>query len=297
MKAKLLIFFTLFSVSAVVLMAQERGGEGQSLSALDIYRREMKTDVYKAKHRVKKARRVDTRKGNRDLKKSNLSDAVRSFRQALAADSNYAKAQYNLAYAHSRLNQNDSSFHYYKKVCDNPYATSEQRANAHYNVGNIYLRQALSARDTGGYDANSLQAAASQYKAALRLNPKNRDAQHNLSLALQLLRPGQQGGGGGQNQQNQQGQNQQNQQGQQGQQDQQGQQNQQNQQNQQGQQNQQNQQQGQQGQGQQEQQRREAEQMLNAMKHNEQQTMRAVRMKQQSNERRRGVPAKREKDW
>ncbi len=260
------------------ITAQEQNGQ-QEHSALSQYQREKVTVPHKVKNKVAKARRVTTRQGNKELKKEKFSQAVSAYRNAMAADSNYAKAQFNRAVAHGKLHQNDTALNYYDRVCKNSSATIEQRVKAHYNAGNIHLRQALAARDTGGYDATSLKKAIEEYKAALRLDSKNNDAKHNLSLAKQLLRPEQQsgGGGGGQNQQQNQDQQQQQQQ--------------------QNQQQQQQQQQQQKDQKQQEQSRREAEQMLNAMKNNEQQTMKAVRMKEANKEKTQGNPNRIEKDW
>ncbi len=258
------------------ITAQEQNGQ-QEQSALSQYQREKVTVPYKVKNKVAKARRVATRQGNKELKKEKFSQAVSAYRNAMTADSNYAKAQFNRAVAHGKLHQNDTALNYYDRVCKNSSATIEQRVKAHYNAGNIHLRQALAARDTGGYDATSLKKAIEEYKAALRLDSKNNDAKHNLSLAKQLLRPEQQSGGGGQNQQQNQDQQQQQQQ--------------------QNQQQQQQQQQQQKDQKQQEQSRREAEQMLNAMKNNEQQTMKAVRMKEANKEKTQGNPNRIEKDW
>lgn len=280
--------------------AQQQAPKPQ-ISPLSLYQSEKQTYEYKVKHKVAKKRRSATREGVRDLNKKNYSSAVKNFRSALKADSNYAKAQYNLAVAHSKLNQNDSALNRYQQVCRNSSSTPELRTKAHYNAGNLHLRQALASRDSGRYDGQNLKASIEHYKAALRLDSHNSDAQHNLSIAKQLLRPENQqgGGGGGQQQQNQDQQNQQNQQQDQNNQDknnqQQNQQNQQqNQQNQQ-QQNDQQQNQSPQDKKEREQRRREAEQMLNAMKNNEQQTMKAVHRRE--SERENGRPAKIEKDW
>lgn len=246
---------------------------------------------------VTKQRRTETRAGNKELKKNNYSNAVTHYRQALHADSGYAKAQYNNGIAHNGLNQSDSALHYYSRAYNNGNATDKEREQAHYNAGNVHLRKALAARNEGGYDPQSLSAAIEEYKEALRLNSKNKEAQHNLSLAKQLLRPDQQNGGGQNNQQNQdQQQNQQNQDQQNKDKQNKDQQNK-DQQNK-DQQNQQNQdQQNKQDKKKQEQNRREAEQMLNAMKNNEQQTMKAVRMKEAGKERRKGNSGRIEKDW
>ena len=292
MKKHLAVLFMVCLIPFCV-SAQKQINNKQDPSFISQYQREKSSVPYKVKHKVAKNRRVATRKGNKELKKEHYSKAVTSYRKAMMADSNYTKAQFNRALAHSKLHQNDTALTYYDNVCKNSSATAEQRAKAHYNAGNIHLRQAIAARDTGGYDGQSLQKAIEEYKSALRLDSKNRNAQHNLSIAKQLLRPEQQGGGGGggqdkQNQdqqnkdqnQNKQNQNQQNQ-------DQQNQQKQQ----------QQNSNQNNQDQKQQEQRRREAEQMLNAMKNNEQQTMKAVRMKEANKDKQQSSPNRIEKDW
>lgn len=299
------ILFTLLAFvanSQPQSVAQEKGQPQNTPSGQ--YLRETSTTPYKASRKIKKQRRVATRKGNKALKDNNFSDAVSMYRSAIKADSNYSKAQYNVAIAHGKLQQNDSALAYYHRVCENNSSTREQRAHSHYNAGNIYLHHALASRDTGGYDGQSLHAAIEEYKSSLRLDPTNKDAQHNLSLAKQLLRPEQSngGGGGGSGDQNQQD-NQENQQDNKQDQQKQNQNQNQNQQDQQQNKEQESQNQGQsQSQNQQnkrdskqqEQRRREAEQMLNAMKNNEQQTMRAVRAKETQKE---GRPVKREKDW
>ena len=83
-------------------------------------------------------------------------------------------------------------------------ADPEWQADALYNLGNALVRQ------------EQPGPAVEAYKQALRLDPEDRDAKHNLELALQQLeqqQQQQQGGDGqqgdGQNQDQQQGQNQQ----------------------------------------------------------------------------------------
>ena len=280
------------------------------LFTLDVCAQNPKNDNLSRKD--KRTRHVELRNGNKNLKKGNYSSAINNYRKSLQADNSNAKAQYNTGIAHWKLKQADSALAQYAKVCENSNATDEQLEKAHYNAGNIHLHNALQARDKGQYDSKSLQAAIEEYKAALRLNSNNRNAQHNLSIAKQLLRPQEQNSNSQQNQQNQ---NQQNQDQQDKQnQDQQNQdkqnqdkQNQQNQNNQ-NQKNQDQQNKDQQNQDKQnqkgdnkdqksEQHRREAEQMLNAMKNNEQKTMQSVRMKEMAKEKRKGNPARIEKDW
>lgn len=275
------------------------------LFTLDVCAQNPKNDNLSRKD--KRTRHVELRNGNKNLKKGNYSSAINNYRKSLQADNSNAKAQYNTGIAHWKLKQADSALAQYAKVCENSNATDEQLEKAHYNAGNIHLHNALQARDKGQYDSKSLQAAIEEYKAALRLNSNNRNAQHNLSIAKQLLRPQEQNSNSQQNQQNQNQQNQDQQDKQNQNQQNQDKQNQQNQNNQ-DQKNQDQQNKDQQNQDKQnqkgdnkdqksEQHRREAEQMLNAMKNNEQKTMQSVRMKEMAKEKRKGNPARIEKDW
>lgn len=275
------------------------------LFTLDVCAQNPKNDNLSRKD--KRTRHVELRNGNKNLKKGNYSSAIKNYRKSLQADNSNAKAQYNTGIAHWKLKQADSALAQYAKVCENSNATDEQLEKAHYNAGNIHLHNALQARDKGQYDSKSLQAAIEEYKAALRLNSNNRNAQHNLSIAKQLLRPQEQNSNSQQNQQNQNQQNQDQQDKQNQDQQNQDKQNQQNQNNQ-DQKNQDQQNKDQQNQDKQnqkgdnkdqksEQHRREAEQMLNAMKNNEQKTMQSVRMKEMAKEKRKGNPARIEKDW
>ena len=280
------------------------------LFTLDVCAQNPKNDNLSRKD--KRTRHVELRNGNKNLKKGNYSSAINNYRKSLQADNSNAKAQYNTGIAHWKLKQADSALAQYAKVCENSNATDEQLEKAHYNAGNIHLHNALQARDKGQYDSKSLQAAIEEYKAALRLNSNNRNAQHNLSIAKQLLRPQEQNSNSQQNQQNQNQQNQDQQDKQNQDQQNQDKQNQDKQhqqhQNNQDQKNQDQQNKDQQNQDKQnqkgdnkdqksEQHRREAEQMLNAMKNNEQKTMQSVRMKEMAKEKRKGNPARIEKDW
>jgi tetratricopeptide (TPR) repeat protein len=171
------------------------------LFTLDVCAQNPKNDNLSRKD--KRTRHVELRNGNKNLKKGNYSSAINNYRKSLQADNSNAKAQYNSGIAHWKLKQADSALAQYAKVCENSNATDEQLEKAHYNAGNIHLHNALQARDKGQYDSKSLQAAIEEYKAALRLNSNNRNAQHNLSIAKQLLRPQEQNSNSQQNQQNQ----------------------------------------------------------------------------------------------
>jgi mxaK protein len=59
-----------------------------------------------------------------------------------------------------------------------------------YNIGNARLRAALASIEQGHYDrAIPLVALAkSDYRSALRINPQDWDARHNLDVAMRLVR-------------------------------------------------------------------------------------------------------------
>ena len=289
LKKTFIILIILFTAIPSASVCQEKPDVQQPTPA-NAYQAERITIPYKVARRIAKQRRVANRRGNRELKNSNIGNAVNLYRQSITADSNYYKALFNLAYAHGRLGQNDTAIALYSRVIKNSSTPANVRSDAHYNTGNIYLRKAVAARDTGGYDGESLKAAIEQYKAALRLNCNNTHAQHNLSLAKQLLRPDNPNNQN-QNQQNQQNQNQDNK-------DQQQQnQNQQNNNQQQNQQQRQQEQNPQQQRQQNPQQQREAEQMLNAMRNNEQQTMRRIQQARARKEQRNHNNVRIERDW
>ena len=245
-----------------------------------------------------KQRHSAIRAGNKELKGGRISSAITHYRDALKADTNSVRAQFNMGCAFAKRNQADSALVCYSKVTRNQHASASDKARAHYNAGNIYLKKALAARDSGSYDPQSLNAAIEQYKSALRLDGNNQKAKHNLSLAKKLIRPQQNNQNQNKNQnqqQNQQNKDQQNKDQQNK--DQQNKDQQHKDQQNKEQQNKQKPNEDKQNQKQKEQRRREAEQMLNAMKNNEQQTMRAVRMKEMNKERQKGNPNRIEKDW
>lgn len=245
-----------------------------------------------------KQRHSAIRAGNKELKGGRISSAITHYRDALKADTNSVRAQFNMGCAFAKRNQADSALVCYSKVTRNQHASASDKARAHYNAGNIYLKKALAARDSGSYDPQSLNAAIEQYKSALRLDGNNQKAKHNLSLAKKLIRPQQNNQNQNKNQnqqQNQQNKDQQNKDQQNK--DQQNKDQQHKDQQNKEQQNKQKPNEDKQNQKQKEQRRREAEQMLNAMKNNEQQTMRAVRMKEMNKERHKGNPNRIEKDW
>ncbi|MBD3636933.1 MAG: tetratricopeptide repeat protein [Crocinitomicaceae bacterium] len=121
------------------------------------------------------------------------------------------KANYNLANAYYRLNQNDKAIERMNTVV-NLAPTSFDKAKAYHNIGNAHMMK------------QELDEAIEAYKNALRLNPSDEETRYNLAYAQQMKQKqdqqqkqnqqDQSNGGDGQNMgdnQNQENQNQENQ--------------------------------------------------------------------------------------
>ena len=228
--------------------------------------------------------RSNTRKGNKVYDKKQYSDAEILYRKALASDSTFYKAQYNLGDALYKDKRYDEAVNYYNKVLENPTADDSAKAKSYYNMGNSYLQSGLDNR-TDPAAMEKFKNAISSYQNSLKINPKDNDAKYNLSYAKKMLQQMQQ-----QNQQ-QQNQNQQQQQDKNNQ-DNKDKNQQQNQDNEQQQQQNQDNQQQQRQQGtdkKQEQKKKDAERILDAVKNNEKKTLDKQKVKVRG--------SKIEKDW
>lgn len=233
-----------------------------------------------------------TRKGNRLMKKDKYYEAEKEYRKVLEEKPFMTEANFNLGNSLYNQGKYDEAATQYEESMISAKEDSDN-ANSFYNLGNSY------------YNQEQYDMAVEAYKQALRINPDDQDARYNLAMAQQKLK--QNGGQGGSQQQNdnnqeqnqdqQQNQSQQNQQEQQNQQ--QDQQQNQQQEQQQGQQQDQQQQQGQESEkrdGQEAQQmqisKEDAERMLEALKNNEQKTIRKVQDSKSQGQR-----VKVDKDW
>lgn len=156
----------------------------------------------------------ELRKGNKAFDKSEFKQAEEAYRASLAADSNYAKAEYNLANASYKQDKDDklhTAAKYYGSFLKSlsPKDTLN-RTNGIYNLGNTNFK--LSQSDTVKNTEQStkyLKEAAEYYKASLRLTPSDSNAKYNLALTQYLLKKDEQENKNNQQQQNQQQQQQQ----------------------------------------------------------------------------------------
>ncbi len=126
-------------------------------------------------------------KGNEHYLKLDFALAEAQYRQALNAAPKNAEAKYNLANALMQQKKYGEATELYAEV-----ATAENknlRAAAHYNQGVSYSKQ------------KDLPASIDAYKAALRINPTDKEARENLQKALSEQKKQQEqqnrGGGGG----------------------------------------------------------------------------------------------------
>jgi Ca-activated chloride channel homolog len=123
--------------------------------------------------------RINNR-GNRAFERQAYSDALRDYLMAQAALPGQPEPAYNAANTHYR--QGDLLAAQQRMLAAQArisgtlnVANKTLLHNSHYNLGNIYFRMSAYAR------------AVESYKDALRLNPDDVDAKHNLELALERL--------------------------------------------------------------------------------------------------------------
>ena len=211
----------------------------------------------------------DVRRGNREYRKQNFTEAEVDYRRGLEANKDSYEAHYNLGdalFKQDKYTDAQLEFETAAKMLDKK-ADKDRYAKVMHNIGNCTFAQQQ-------YDK-----AVAAYQESLRANPKDNDTRYNLVKAMEMLQQQRL-----QNQQNQQNQDQQQQQQQQQQDQQQDQQDQQ--------QDQQQQQQEQQEQQEQQDQmdKETAEQILQALEQDEQDT-------QEKMQRQQGKKRRVEKEW
>ena len=129
------------------------------------------------------------RKGNDLYQEKDYVKSEEQYRKSLVADSNYLKAQYNLAnasYKQSSQEKLQTAMKYYESYLKgNSYTDTINNANAIYNRGNVNFQ--LFNTDTANAKIEYLEKALEDYKQTLRLNPGDSAAKYNLALTQYLL--------------------------------------------------------------------------------------------------------------
>ena len=109
------------------------------------------------------------RKGNRQYKKLNFTEAEVNYKKALEVRPNNANAQFNLGDALFAQENYDAAFEAFQKVVEMS-PDAKLKSDAVFNMGNCLLAQ------NRYYDAFNI------YKVSLKLNPENANALYNLEF-------------------------------------------------------------------------------------------------------------------
>lgn len=130
---------------------------------------------------AKQPERKDVRQGNKEYKNQSYGEAELSYRRAMEKAPASANAKFNLGNAlykqvdttmqPEEAKQHLEQVHKLYETAAEAYTDDEQKAAAHYNEGNTYLRE------------QNWKAAIDSYKKSLRLNPDDMEAKQNLVYA------------------------------------------------------------------------------------------------------------------
>ena len=123
--------------------------------------------------------RREVRAGNRAFKKEQWQKAEIDYKKALLKDSTSVAAQYNLANDLYRQ-ENYTEAEKYAKAALDSLSRSPRAADAYFNAGDIYLQQ------------RRWSEAIEAFKDSLRRNPGDMDAKSNLAYAQKMLEKQQQ---------------------------------------------------------------------------------------------------------
>ena len=132
--------------------------------------------------------KIALKEGNKTYKKGNYENSLNNYESSFSFDTSNINAIYNkgnAAFMNGDFEQARSNFNSYLSASKN----KEDKASAHYNIGNSYLTQYAKEAQNQSSQPNGeyLQNAVEQYKAALRHNSNDEDARYNLSYAMKLL--------------------------------------------------------------------------------------------------------------
>lgn len=122
--------------------------------------------------------RSELRKGNRAYQSGDLDASQQAYENALDKNQFSANGHFNLGNALYAKKDTNAVKHFEQAAT---YTDSDEaRAKAYHNLGNAFMKQ------------GKLQEGIDAYKKALRLNPQDEDTRYNLAYALEMLRKQQQ---------------------------------------------------------------------------------------------------------
>jgi len=125
------------------------------------------------------AERKYIRQGNADYKDGNFQQSELDYRKALEEDPSSYKADYNLGNALYKQNQFDAAAGRYSALAEKG-SDTKTLGRYYYNLGNTL------------FQSQKYRESIDAYKMALRNNPDDLDAKHNLQLALRMMRESEQ---------------------------------------------------------------------------------------------------------
>jgi Ca-activated chloride channel family protein len=121
----------------------------------------------------------DLERGNRLYRQGRYAEAVEAYRAALQGGNTTPTLHYNLGTALLRLGRHQEAEEHLRTALSS--INPEDRERTLYNLGNRFLEAGTDAADPRARE-QMLDAAAAAYRAALRLDPADRDAKWNLEL-------------------------------------------------------------------------------------------------------------------
>ena len=136
------------------------------------------------------------RKGNRQFGRERYDKSIESYTRALEAAPTSFEAAYDLANAMFRAERYDTAEQTLKGIVADSTRSDIDRSEAVYNLGNTQFAQ------------QKLKDALASYRAAMRLNPDDREAKYNYAYTKHMLQQQEQQAQQQQNDQNKDDQNQ-----------------------------------------------------------------------------------------
>lgn len=115
------------------------------------------------------------RKGNRQFGRERYDKSIDSYTRALEAAPTSFEAAYDLANAMFRAERYDTAEQTLKGIVADSTRSDIDRSEAVYNLGNTQFAQ------------QKLKEALASYRAAMRLNPDDREAKYNYAYTKHLL--------------------------------------------------------------------------------------------------------------
>lgn len=119
------------------------------------------------------------RKGNRDYKKGDFSEAELQYRKSIEKNNKTQEGKFNLGDALYKQGKYDEAAGTFQNL-SNEKTDKDLKAKSFFNQGNSLLK------------AEKYQESANAYKESLKINPNDEDARYNYVYALSKLRQQQQ---------------------------------------------------------------------------------------------------------